>query len=135
MVCLNIAILVIFYTAFGGVLSFSLKNIFYDFDENWKNFSLPFKISEIGLELIFIGIVAYWSMFLIEKAPPIFPVSKTFDKSVDTYISGIFFVYAIFLFFNHLSSKIQSVYYSLSTIVMRKMDRKQTTSEIHQYGV
>jgi small-conductance mechanosensitive channel len=135
MVCLNIAILAAFYTGFGGLLSFGLKNVFYKLDENWQTFNLSFKIGEVLLEIVVIGIIAYWSMFFIEKAPPIFPVSKKFDKSVDTYISGIFFAYAIFLFFGDLSHKIQYIYTELSDSVTRKMDGKQTKDKIHQNGV
>lgn len=134
-VTLNVSILAIFYTAFGGIISFGLKTLFYEFDETWKRSRLLFKIGEVGLELIFIGIIAYWSMFYIRKAPPIFPVSKTFDESVDTYISGIFFVYAIFLFFDHLSDKIQYLYKDSIKVLMRKMDGKQTNDTIHQNGV
>ncbi len=135
MVCLNIAILSLFYTAFGGLLSYVLKQVFYPYDKEWMKYSLNYKIGEVSLQLIFIGLVAYWSMFVIEKAPPIFPVSKAFDKSVDTYISGMFFVYAIFLFFDHLTNKIQHIYTHSHTLILRKMDGKQTTSEIHQDGV
>lgn len=135
MVCLNIAILSLFYTAFGGFLSYALKRVFYKYDDEWEKFNLHFKVIEVSLQIILIGIVAYWSMFFIEKAPPIFPVSKSFDKSVDTYISGIFFVYAIFLFFEHLTNKIQHIYTHSHSLLIRKMDGKETTSEIHQDGV
>jgi len=135
MICMNISILTLFYTVFGGIVSFGLKTLFYEFDETWKRSQLLFKIGEVGLELVFIGIIAYWSMFYIRKAPPIFPVSKAFDESVDTYISGIFFVYAIFLFFDHLSDKIQYLYKDSMKLVMRKMDGKQTNDTIHQDGV
>ncbi len=135
MVCLNIAILSLFYTAFGGFLSYILDKLFYKYDDEWKNFNLHFKVLEVSLQIILIGVVAYWSMFFIERAPPIFPVSKVFDKSVDTYISGIFFIYAIFLFFNHLTNKIQYIYTHSHDLLMRKMDKNKVKDKMHQNGL
>jgi hypothetical protein len=135
MVCLNIAILSLFYTAFGAFLSYLLKLVFYKYDEQWETYSLYFKVTEVSTQIIIIGVIAYWSMFLIEKAPPIFPVSKAFDKSVDTYISGMFFIYAIFLFFDHLSNKIKHIYTHSHNLFLRKMEKKQNTVKLHQDGL
>lgn len=135
LVSLNIAILTVFYTVFGGVLSFGLEKIFTQYDEKWKSQSLSFKFGEVSLELIIIGLVAYWSMFFVEKAPPIFPVSKKFDESVDTYISGVFFVYAIFLFFDHLWNKIKNIYDHILELTVRKNGPKKDQDSTHQDGV
>jgi len=135
MVCLNIAVLTLFYTVLGGLLSYGLKNVFTPFDDTWTNATLGFKVGETSLELIVIGLIAYWSMYFIEKAPPLFPVSKKFDTSVDTYISGVFFVYAIFLFFDELWSKVQHIYTYITHIVLRKMDGEQSSDKKHQDGV
>ena len=39
-----------------------------------------------------------------------FPVHKVLDKEVDTYISGLFFAFAMFLFLGDLTEKIKHLY-------------------------
>jgi hypothetical protein len=74
-------------------------------------------------------------MFFVEKAPPIFPVPKKFDESVDTYISGVFFVYAIFLFFDHLWNKIKHIYDYIPELTLRKNGLEKDHDKTHQDGV
>ena len=107
---LNVAILAIFYTLFGGVLSYISHFLFDEFDDSWKSKTTFYKFYDVAVELIFIGLVAFWSMFYIKDAPPIFNVSKSMDSLVDTYISGIFFSFSLFLFFGDLESKIKYLY-------------------------
>lgn len=107
---LNVGILAIFYTMLGGVLSYGMHHLFDEFDENWKSKSLSFQLFDVCVELIVIGLVAFWTIFYIRDAPPIFPVSKVLDEFVDTYVSGIFFSFSLFLFFSDLESKIKHLY-------------------------
>lgn len=107
---LNIAILSVFYTSLGGLISYILGYLFDDCDEVWKGRSLSYKLSEIGLELFIFGSLAFWISRYIIIAAPIFEVSPELDHAIDTYISGLFFAYAMFLFLDHLSQKIKCIY-------------------------
>lgn len=107
---LNIAVLSVFYTSIGGLLSYVLGYLFDDCDEVWKKRSLLYKISEISLQLFIFGSIAFWISRYITIAAPIFEVSKELDHAIDTYISGLFFAYAMFLFLDHLSQKIKCIY-------------------------
>lgn len=117
---LNIGILAIFYTLLGGVLSYGMHNLFDDFDEHWKGKGLLFQMFDVCVELIVIGLVAFWTIFYIRDAPPIFPVNKVMDEFVDTYVSGIFFSFSLFLFFGDLESKIKHLYGKLADPVVKK---------------
>ena len=118
---LNVAISSLFYTGLGGLLSFVMGYIFDDFDQVWKTRSIFYQLLEIGLELSMFGLVAFWVSHVIEGAAPIFPVSDAMDKAVDSYVSGLFFAYAMFLFLDELSSKIKHVYNTLVKPVVAKV--------------
>ena len=107
---LNIAILACFYTVFGALISYLLFHLFDDCDEEWKRTSFVYKLIDVGAELSLVGIIAYWTMTIIRENPPIFRISRNLDRDIDTYISGIFFAFAMFLFLDDLSAKIQFMY-------------------------
>jgi hypothetical protein len=104
---LNIAILACFYTVFGALISYILFHIFDDFNEEWEKNSLGYQVMDISTEISLVGIVAFWSSYIIKEYPPLFPVHIKLDQEVDTYISGLFFAYAMFLFLEDLSNKIK----------------------------
>lgn len=104
---INIAILACFYTLFGAMISYLLFHLFDDFDEEWEKASLGYQILDISAEISLVGIVAFWSSYVIKEYPPLFPVHVKLDQEVDTYISGLFFAYAMFLFLEDLSNKIK----------------------------
>lgn len=157
---LNVGILAIFYTLLGGVLSYIMHHLFDEFEstdetgKQWKAKSLAYKLFDVCVELILIGLVAFWVIFYVKDAPPIFPVSKEMDSFVDTYVSGIFFSFSLFLFFGDLESKIKHIYEkSVDPVVKRhfptkgsildggltyesrKTDKSKSTSSEYQNGV
>jgi hypothetical protein len=107
-------ILAIFYTLLGVTVSFVLYHLFDSFDETWKEErSLLFKLTDVSLEIGFLSIVAFWSAHIIELAPPFLPVRKELDLLVDGYISGIFYVFAIFVFMDELTQKLKYLFENL----------------------
>ena len=58
-VTFNVALLSVFYTLFGGILSYLLHYLFDEFDDKWKERTLAFQLADIFLELSIIGVVAY----------------------------------------------------------------------------
>jgi hypothetical protein len=104
---LNIAILACFYTLFGALISYLLFHLFDDCNEEWQNSSIGYQLLDISAEVSLVGVIAFWSSYFIKESPPIFPVQQTLDHEVDTYISGLFFAYAMFLFLEDLSNKIK----------------------------
>jgi hypothetical protein len=106
-VTINVAVLAIFYTIFGSVISYIMYHIFDEFDEDWKKRSELYKFTDVFIEIIIISLSAFWSAHIIEKLPPFFSVRKELDILVDGYISGIFFIFAMFLFLDELTEKLK----------------------------
>uniref|UniRef100_A0A6C0CF68 Uncharacterized protein n=1 Tax=viral metagenome TaxID=1070528 RepID=A0A6C0CF68_9ZZZZ len=109
---LNITMLAVFYTLIGILISVVLYHLFDDCDEDWKKEHLAYQLGDIGLELGIIGTVAFWTTEITREWAPIFPITKVLDLKIDTYTSGIFFAYAMFLFLEELSQKIKFLYES-----------------------
>jgi hypothetical protein len=128
-VTLNTSILAVFYTTIGGIISY-LLGIFVDepMDE-WKKHPIWYQAGSVSLQLAIIGSLAFWITYIIREAAPIFPVSKPLDELVDTYISGVFFAYAMFLFINYLDSKIQYLYHELLDKHIEKMFPSRKTDK------
>jgi len=130
-VTLNAGILSIFYTALGGILSYLLDYFVDRTDTNWESKPIWFQIGDVSLQLSVIGILAFWVTYIIKVAPPIFSVRKELDSLVDTYISGVFFAYAMFLFITFLDDKIKFIYNKLigahleTMFPLRKTNRKK----------
>ena len=146
---LNIAILAIFYTVFGAIISFLIYHLFDDYDKDWENSGVIYQSVDIGAELTIVGSVAYWTTAFIRDHPPLIPISRELDRQIDTYISGLFFAFAMFLFLGDLSTKIQYLYkkYLQTHFVkvfpekwsvtrwMRKTEVNKDSSKDHQNGV
>jgi uncharacterized membrane-anchored protein len=132
-VILNTGILAIFYTAIGGVVSYLLYYFVDEHDEEWEKEPLWYQVGDVSLQLAVIGNLAFWITYVIREAPPIFHVSKELDELVDTYMSGVFFAYAMFLFIDFLDSKIKFLYHKVfdtqleKMFPLRKTNKKKTT--------
>ena len=132
-VTLNTSILAVFYTAIGGIISYLLYYFVDDHDEEWEKKSTLYQVGDVSLQLALIGNLAFWITYTIREAAPIFPINKELDELVDTYISGVFFAYAMFLFIDFLDSKIKFLYHKLldthleKMFPLRKTNKKKTT--------
>ena len=108
---MNITILGAFYTLIGAVISVILFHLFDDYNEDWQKEGLLYQLSDISIELGLIGSAAFWTTHIIRGYAPIFHISKSLDIHIDTYISGLFFAFAMFLFLEDLSQKIKFLYH------------------------
>jgi hypothetical protein len=130
-ITMNAGLLALFYTVFGGVLSYILYYVFDDHDATWEEHPTWWQVSTVSLEIVSIAIIGMWSALLIRDAPPIFHVSKEWDIFVDSYISGVFFAFAMFLFLDNLGSKLQFLYHKFlgkqnGHLLTRKTNEKKT---------
>lgn len=111
LITLNAAILAVFYTLLGVLLSYVMYHMFDSFDDSWKeDRSLAFQLTDVSLEISILSIIAFWSAHIIEIAPPFFYVRKELDTLVDGYISGIFYIFAIFIFMDELTDKLKFLF-------------------------
>jgi len=109
----NIIILALFYTLFGAVLSYTMYHLFDEFDEHWRNSSTVFQLTDVSLEISILATIAFWSSQIINYTPPMLPVRKELDSLVDNYISGMFFLFAIFVFMDDLTEKLKYLFYKI----------------------
>ena len=114
----NIAFLSIVYTFVGALVSFVF---YYLFDEygptdqpprgmGWDKKPFWYQMYDICVEIAVIGLISFWLTFTINTRAPIIPVPVHLAAFVDTYTTGMFFMFTIFLFMNDLSSKLVYVY-------------------------
>jgi hypothetical protein len=109
----NIIILALFYTLFGAVLSYMMYHLFDEFDEHWRNRSTVFQLTDVGIEISILATIAFWSSQLTDYLPPFLPVRKELDSLVDNYISGMFFLFAIFVFMDDLTEKLKYLFHKI----------------------
>jgi hypothetical protein len=103
----NAAILAVIHTVFGVFVSFLLYYLFDEFDESWQKRSNLYKITDVSVEIMLIATLGYWASDATLLLSPIFPVSKAKEIAVDSWVSGVFFVVALFLFLDGLTEKLK----------------------------
>lgn len=103
----NAAILAIIHTVYGAFISYLFYYLFDEFNDTWQKRSDLYKLADVTMELMLTAIFGYWASELTEYIPPIFPTSKAYELNVDRWISGIFFVIALFLFLDGLTEKLK----------------------------
>ncbi|NDB81197.1 MAG: hypothetical protein EB127_00385 [Alphaproteobacteria bacterium] len=106
----NAILLAIFYTIFGALLSYAMYHLFNEFDDEWKQKTILFQITDVTLEVSILASVAFWTSEIINVAPPFLPVRRELDNLVDSYISGIFFIFAVFVFMDQLTEKLKYLF-------------------------
>lgn len=103
----NAALLAIIHTAYGAFISYVFYYIFDEFNEKWQSRSSLYQLIDVSVEIMLIAVFGYWASEITELIPPIFPTSKQNELAVDSWISGIFFVIALFLFLDDLTEKLK----------------------------
>jgi hypothetical protein len=103
----NAAILAVIHTTYGAFISYLFYYLFDEFNDNWKKRSALYKFSDVTLEIMLIAVFGYWASEFTEYIPPVFSMSRQKELSVDSWISGIFFVIALFLFLDELTEKLK----------------------------
>jgi hypothetical protein len=103
----NIAMLAILYAGFGVLVSYIFYYLFDEFDESWKSKGIWYQLYDVVVEISVMALIAFWSVFTINTSAPIFPVRHALASYVDTYTSGMFFMYTVFLFMGSLGEKLK----------------------------
>jgi hypothetical protein len=112
----NIAIFASLYTLAGGIMSFVLYYLFdvYNPDKQhgmeWERKGLLFQVMDVVVEIAFIAVGAFWLVYFINTSAPIIPVRHGLEDFVDSYTSGVFFMFAIFIFMTDLSNKLRYLF-------------------------
>lgn len=105
----DVIVLALLYTTIGILTSFSLHYLFDEFDDEWKKHSTVYHLTDVTLEISILATVSFWSSVVITYFEPLLPVTKAFDSLIDNYVSSTFFLFAIFVFMDDLSAKLQHI--------------------------
>jgi len=103
----NAAILAVLHTIYGVFISYVFYYIFDEFNESWQARSKVYQVSDVVIEIMLIAVFGYWASETTLLLSPIFPTSKAKEIAVDSWVSGIFFVIALFLFLDGLNEKLK----------------------------
>jgi len=103
----NAAILAIIHTIYGAFISYLFYYLFDEFNDTWKRRSDIYKLADAAMEIMLIATFGYWASELTEYIPSFFPTSRSHELNVDRWVSGIFFVIALFLFLDELTEKLK----------------------------
>jgi hypothetical protein len=112
----NILILSVFYCFVGSMLSFVLYYLFDEYDPNerrgleWEKKSFGYQLLDVSAEISIVALVSFWLVFTINTSAPIIPVPQHFAAYVDTYTTGMFFMYSVFIFLSDLTNKLKYIY-------------------------
>jgi hypothetical protein len=76
----------------------------------WEKKGIAFQLFDIIVELSIISTMAFWLVYILNVSTPIIPVRKGLEDFVDSYTSGMFFMFAVFIFLTDLTSKLKYVF-------------------------
>ena len=129
----NIVTLSIFYAFVGSMLSYVLYYLFDDYNPqekiglDWEKRSIFYQLGDISAEIAIIALVSFWLIFLINTSAPIIPVPLHLAEFVDTYTTGMMFMFTVFIFLSDLTSKLE---YMFHTYLARRFDKIFPTNGI-----
>lgn len=119
-ISLNIALLALIYAALGAVVSYVFYYLFDDYqphnnDTEWEKRTVQYKLADISIEIVIIALTSFWVVFLLNERLPIFPVHTKLAPFIDSYATGLFFLYAVFVFVDSLWYKIQHMFHEYAS--------------------
>jgi hypothetical protein len=113
---MNISILAVLYTFLGALMSYVFYYLFDEYDafsetgKEWEKKGTLYQIADICIEIILIATTSFWIVFLINENFPIIPVRKYLVEYIDTYSTGLFFMFTIFIFVESFGTKLEHVF-------------------------
>jgi hypothetical protein len=115
----NILIFSLIYTIAGAFLSYIFYYTFDSYDpekgdvNGWEKKGMLFQAGDIIVEIALISLTAFWLVHYINTSTPIIPVRSGLEDFIDSYTSGLFFLFTIFIFLDDLSNKLKYVFHQL----------------------
>lgn len=114
----NIVILAIFYTFLGAFVSFIFYYLFDEYEPTdkdpvktkWETYSGWYQLYDVCVEISLIALASFWTTYTVNTTAYIIPVRRELSSFIDSYTTGLFFMYTIFLFLNDLSNKLTFLY-------------------------
>jgi len=108
---LDAVILSLIYTAVGIIMSFALYYLFDQFNDEWRKRSLFFQVVDVTVEISILALSCFWTSIFISNRRAIFTVSARSETLLDNYSSTLFFLFAVFVFMDDLTHKLQYLHH------------------------
>ena len=118
----NIAIFALIYTVAGALLSYILWYAFDPYDpydpydpeqkqiKSWNAKGIAFQLYDLTFEIVIIAMSIFWLTYYLDRSTPLIPVRKGLEDFIDSYTSGVFFMFAVFIFLDDLTYKMKYVF-------------------------
>jgi len=103
---LNLVFVGIVYVILGVIISYILRLILPEFDEDWKKIPTWVQVADVSVEIGLIVVIAFWATYAIHFLLPVLHVSPELEYFVEVYGGRVMFVYAIFIFMRNLDEKL-----------------------------
>lgn len=123
---LNIAMLAVVYTTLGSFLSFVFYYLFDEYDIwterglEWETKPTWYQATDLLMEVALIAVFSFWATFTVNERFPIVPIRPQFASYIDTYSTGLFFMYTVFIFVDSFGYKLQ---HFISKVLAPTFDR------------
>ena len=115
----NIVLFSLIYATAGAFISYIFYYTFDTYDpekgdvNKWEKKGIWFQAADIVVEIALISLTAFWLVHYINTSTPIIPVRRGLEDFIDSYTSGLFFLFTIFIFLDDLSNKLKYVFHQL----------------------
>jgi hypothetical protein len=76
----------------------------------WEKKGLAFQIVDVAVEIALVGVGAFWLVYFINTSAPIIPIRHGLEDFVDSYTSGVFFMFSVFIFMSGLTHKLKYLF-------------------------
>jgi hypothetical protein len=112
----NIGMLAIFYAFLGSLMSFVFYYLFDEYEPDdkqgleWEKKSILYQVLDLCIEIVLISASSFWVVFTINERFPIFPIRTQFASYIDTYSTGLFFMYLVFVFVDSFGNKLNHIF-------------------------
>lgn len=106
-ITLNLSIVGVLITIAGLITSFILFYLFEEFDVSWKSKSEFYKVADLCIELSIIIASTFWITHYFNQIPLVFPMHGISTAELLGYITGVFYIYSVFIFLDDLTEKMR----------------------------
>lgn len=106
----NLSLIAVLYLFLGASVSYALKRLFPEYNDEWKSWPKWQQILDVSIEMSIIVVSAFWISYFARFFIPIVPVPARLEYLLEASGGQVSFLYAIFVFLEVLDDKLIQVY-------------------------
>lgn len=108
----NIILLSIIYCLVGAGVSYVLYYLFEEYDDTWQKHSTLYQMADVATEIGILAVSSFWIGYYLQSHPPFLSLPNPLISAMDSYTTGMIYMFALFLFLNGLTSKLHHLFHS-----------------------